>query len=91
MQLRILTPEAEVLNTAVTAVTIPGVNGELQVLPGHTQFLTLVNGGEVVFDGAAGAASGKFLVEAGHAEVNEDVVTIAVDKATSSPFGERVG
>lgn len=80
MKLQLLTPQAEVCTATVYSVTIPGAEGEFQVLPGHTFFLTLVQAGELRFESDAGKES-RFTIGEGHAEVAGDVVTVAVDRA----------
>ena len=79
MQLRLLTPQEEVLATQVKSVTVPGAEGELEALPGHTYLLSLITSGELRFVGESG--SGSYDVGAGHVEIQDDTVTVAVDSA----------
>lgn len=80
MRLHVFTPRAESLrDLEVSAVTIPGELGEMQILPGHTQLLSLVQAGELHYAGPAGA--GQLQIGAGHVEVDADVITLAVDAA----------
>jgi F-type H+-transporting ATPase subunit epsilon len=78
MQLRVITPDEELFSGEVTSVTIPGEKGQLQVLPGHTYLLSLTCSGRLDFVTAQGEQH--FDVAEGHAEVLDDVVTVAVDK-----------
>ncbi len=39
IQLEVDTPERRVLSEAVDSVTVPGMNGELGILPGHTPLI----------------------------------------------------
>lgn len=80
MQLTILTPQAEVLKADVRSVTVPGAVGEFQVLPGHTELLSLIQPGELLCEPESGAPL-RFTVGEGHAEVTRTTVTIAVDSA----------
>lgn len=78
MRLHVFTPQAESLrDLEVSSVTIPGELGEMQILPGHTQLLSLVQAGELRYVGPAG--DGQMHIGAGHVEVDAEVVTLAVD------------
>ena len=48
-QLKIITPEKVLLEEDVESVEAPGVDGEFQVLAGHTPFLTGLNIGPLSF------------------------------------------
>jgi F-type H+-transporting ATPase subunit epsilon len=55
-------------------VRIPGVLGELGILPGHTALLTSLGTGAVTwFDGNT---TGRLVVQGGFAEVQPDAVTV---------------
>lgn len=82
MKLQLLTPQEEVCGATVRSVTIPGAEGEFQVLPGHTFFLTLVQAGELRYESEAGKEV-RLRIGAGHAEVAADKVTVAVDYAAA--------
>lgn len=47
MNLDILTPEAQVFHGEVTAVTLPGIDGEFQVLNGHAAIISALKPGIV--------------------------------------------
>jgi len=49
-RLEIITPERVLVSEDVDSVVAPGSQGEFQVLPGHTHFLTNLKIGSVVFD-----------------------------------------
>ena len=50
--LDIVTPDRLVAHDAVTAVTIPGKNGYLGILPGHAPLLTELASGELTYTSA---------------------------------------
>jgi len=79
LDLEIITPEKVLVKEQVDMVEAKGTNGEFGVLPGHTQFLTIIEIGEVRYikDGTTNylATSG------GYAEVVDDRVTILLDDA----------
>jgi len=52
IRLDIVTPDRLVAHDAVTAVTIPGKNGYLGILPGHAPLLTELVPGELVYTSA---------------------------------------
>lgn len=49
IQLEIVTPDRQVVHEAVSAVTIPGKNGYLGILPGHAPLLSELKAGELVY------------------------------------------
>ena len=49
LRLDIVTPDRLVAHDAVSAVTIPGKNGYLGILPGHAPLLTELAPGELVY------------------------------------------
>lgn len=78
MKLQVLTPDERLFSGDVTSVTIPGTCGEIQIMPGHTYLLTLTCAGQLSYQSPQG--DGRFMVAEGHAEVSDDIVTVAVDK-----------
>jgi len=51
MTLEIISPETILLHTEVTSVTVPGVNGEFQMLNNHAPIVSLLQAGVIKFDG----------------------------------------
>jgi F-type H+-transporting ATPase subunit epsilon len=51
MILEIVSPEAKILETKVELVTVPGINGEFQMLNNHAPIVSLLAGGSVRFKG----------------------------------------
>jgi len=52
MILEIVTPEATLLNTDVDLISVPGINGEFQMLNNHAPIVSLLVNGIVKFKGA---------------------------------------
>ncbi len=74
LRLRVVTPRRELLDREVDEVRLPGVLGEMGVLPGHTPLLTsLAIGPLTLFDGGR---SERLVVAGGFAEVLPDAVTV---------------
>ena len=53
MYLEIVSPEATLFAGDVTSVTVPGVNGEFQMLTNHAPIVSLLQAGKVVIQGDA--------------------------------------
>lgn len=51
MHLEIVSPEATLFSGEVNSVTVPGVNGEFQMLENHAPIVSLLQEGVVKFDG----------------------------------------
>ncbi|MEM7186106.1 MAG: F0F1 ATP synthase subunit epsilon [Bacteroidota bacterium] len=51
MYLEIVTPEASLVSGEVTSVTVPGVDGEFQMLNNHAPIVSLLGAGKVKFAG----------------------------------------
>ncbi len=79
IQLEIITPARRVLSEAVDAVTIPGENGEIGVLPGHTPLVSTLRTGVLSYTN--GATNERLLVSGGFVEVGEDRVSVLADVA----------
>lgn len=52
MILEIVSPEATLLNTEVEVISVPGVNGEFQMLNNHAPIVSLLVAGMVTFKGS---------------------------------------
>lgn len=51
MYLEIVSPEATLFAGEVTSVTVPGINGEFQMLKDHAPIVSLLQEGKVKFQG----------------------------------------
>jgi len=79
IRLDIVTPDRLVAHDAVTAVTIPGKNGYLGILPGHAPLLTELAPGELAY--TSGGAQHALAVNWGFAEVLPDRVIVLAQSA----------
>jgi len=79
IRLDIVTPDHLVAHDAVTAVTIPGKNGYLGILPGHAPLLTELAPGELEY--TSGGTQHALAVNWGFAEVLGDRVIVLVQSA----------
>jgi F-type H+-transporting ATPase subunit epsilon len=74
IHLDIVTPDRLVAHDAVTAVTIPGKNGYLGILPGHAPLLTEIAPGGLEY--TSSGAKHTLVVNWGFAEVLPDRVIV---------------
>ena len=72
--LELVTPERRVLSEEVVEVRIPGLLGELGVLPGHTPLLTALGTGPLAY--TQGGREHRLALQGGFAEVLPDRVTV---------------
>lgn len=80
--LEIVTPERKLLGREVEEVVLPGAEGELGILPGHTELLTLLKPGRLEFrDGASVEA---YAIGGGFAEVGHTKVVVLADTAEAA-------
>lgn len=80
MRLEIVTPEATIFSGDVTSVSVPGVNGEFQMLNNHASIVSVLTKGEIKFTGSnisiKEAFSSKFT------KVSNDTYHLAVNFGT---------
>jgi F-type H+-transporting ATPase subunit epsilon len=79
LKLEIVTPEAKIFSQDVDIVYVPGVDGELGILPRHIPLMTIIKPGELRVT-AAGRDTFMAVGE-GFVEVTADSVTILTDMA----------
>jgi F-type H+-transporting ATPase subunit epsilon len=79
LQLDVITPERRLLSEQVDAATVPGLGGELGILPGHTPLISQLKTGVLSY--TQGATTRRLLVSGGFVEVNEDRVSVLADFA----------
>jgi F-type H+-transporting ATPase subunit epsilon len=79
LQVRLVTPDRELVNTSADAVELPGRSGYLEVLYGAAPLLTELGTGLVTIHG--GGDDGRFYVAWGFAEVLPNRVTILAESA----------
>jgi F-type H+-transporting ATPase subunit epsilon len=72
--LELVTPQRKLLSEKVDEVRVPGVLGELGVLPGHTPLLTAVGTGPLSY--SVEGREFRLAIQGGFAEVLPDRVTV---------------
>ena len=82
LNLEIITPEQTVVKEVVDMVEAKGAHGEFGILPGHTQFLTTLEIGEIRY--MKGGVTTHLAASSGFAEVVEDKVIMLLDTAETA-------
>jgi F-type H+-transporting ATPase subunit epsilon len=81
IELEILSPEKLLLSREVDMVVIPGTEGDLGILPGHSRLITGLRGGLVDIY-MKGEITDRFFVTGGFAEVTETHCAVLADTIT---------
>lgn len=79
LQLDVVTPERRVLSEAVDTTTIPGLNGELGILPGHTPLISQLKTGILTY--TQDGRTSQLHVSGGFVEVRDDRVSVLAEIA----------
>jgi F-type H+-transporting ATPase subunit epsilon len=79
IQLDVVTPERRVLSEAVNSVTVPGRNGEMQILPGHAALISELKTGVLTYN--QDTTNFQLHVSGGFTEVNNDRVSVLAEIA----------
>ncbi len=74
-----MTPERSVVSDTVDAVTVPGREGELGILPGHAALISSLKSGILTY--TKGSDARKMVVSGGFVEVSNDRVSVLADTA----------
>ncbi|MGH9883732.1 MAG: F0F1 ATP synthase subunit epsilon [Pyrinomonadaceae bacterium] len=79
LQLDVVTPERRVLAESVDMVTVPGLGGELGILPGHTPLISQLQTGVLSY--VKGGNTFQLHVSGGFVEVKDDQVSVLAEVA----------
>ena len=79
LKLEIVTPEARIFSDEVDSVVLPGVEGEMGVLPAHANLVTTLKPGELVY--SKGGKSEHLAVGEGLVEVTGTTTRVLTDMA----------
>jgi F-type H+-transporting ATPase subunit epsilon len=75
----LVSPERKLASFDAKSIVIPGMEGDMTLLPNHADFLTSLRPGILVVED--NAVIKEFLVTGGFVEVSESVVTVLAEKA----------
>jgi F-type H+-transporting ATPase subunit epsilon len=81
IQLIVVTPERQLLRESVLEVTVPGLEGQLGILPGHAPLMTELGIGELSYRTNTSSQPIVLAVISGFAEVLADRVTVLAETA----------
>ncbi len=87
MQFNLVSPERMLASMEVTAVEVPGAEGDLEVMPGHEPVITTLRPGVLRAHGAGSKKS--FLVTGGFAQISGDEISVLAERAV--PIEEATG
>jgi len=80
IHLEVVTPERKVFEAEVERVEVPGLDGELGILPGHTELISqLKPAGLLTYH--IGDEKGEIAISDGFVEISDDHVIILADAA----------
>jgi len=80
IHLEVVTPERKVFEAEVDRVEVPGLDGELGILPGHTELVSLLKpAGLLTYH--MGSETGEMAISDGFVEVSSDRVTVLANRA----------
>lgn len=80
LQLKIVTPEKQVLDESVDMVTLPTSEGEIGILPHHANLMAKIVPGELKIK--RGGKIESLAVGGGFLQVSDNILTIMTDLAT---------
>jgi F-type H+-transporting ATPase subunit epsilon len=78
ISLTVVTRERKIIETEVDEVILPGFDGELGILPGHTPLLALLKIGELRY--RSGTTVNRLVISWGFAEVLPDRVIVLAER-----------
>jgi F-type H+-transporting ATPase subunit epsilon len=82
LQLEIVSPERRAFTDEVDMVIVPGIDGQLGILPHHTRLITALGVGELRIK--KGGTEQSMLISGGFVEVRPDKVVVMADLAEHS-------
>ncbi len=82
LKVRVVTPEHILVDTNAESITLPGLAGVLELLPGAAPLMTAIGAGDLTVAGGEGGEQ-KYVVARGFAEILPDRVTVLVEYAES--------
>ena len=82
LQLEIVSPERRAFTDEVDMVVVPGIDGQLGILPHHTRLITALGVGELRIK--KGGTEQSMLISGGFVEVRPDKVVVMADLAERS-------
>lgn len=85
MYLDIITPDKKVFSGEVASVTVPGIDGQFQVLNNHAAIISSLGNGPIKVNTGTGETS--YMTEGGVVEVLKNKVIVLVERVLNSEEG----
>ncbi len=79
MQFDLVSPERSLASLRVSAVLIPGAEGDMTIMPDHAPLITTLRPGLVRAEGPGGTT--EYVVTSGFAEIRADSLSVLAEKA----------
>lgn len=76
-ELKVLSPNRQLAQVRATALTLPGTEGYMTILPDHAAMVAELDVGELSFQAAEG--SDRYFIAGGYVEVDHNHVTVLAD------------
>ena len=81
MHLNIITHNKNIFEGAIHTITLPGINGSFQVLPGHAPLITTLTSGQIVYTHEN--EKSELPIDEGIISVHDNQVTLLVETSIS--------
>lgn len=78
-RLKIYTPQGLVLDAQTESVSIPGIDGEVGILPEHTRYVGVLGAGLVQYAEPGNSKPARLVISGGFASFEVDTLTILAD------------
>lgn len=79
IELRVITPKSLLVSERVEEVSLPGIDGYIGILPGHSPLITALGGGKISY--RKGTRTKDFSVSGGYAEIKGAKVVIFTERS----------
>lgn len=76
----LVSPERLLLSDAAEMVTIPGTEGYMGVMAGHSRIISTLRPGTITVQGAS-AGDSRFFIRGGFAEITAEKITVLAEEA----------
>lgn len=86
----LVSPDRLVLSVDADMVTLPGIEGDMGILPGHAPLISALRAGVIEVEGA-GSEADRVFVAGGFAEVAADRLTVLAEDAVAVADLDRAG
>ena len=83
----LVSPERKLASIEAKSVVVPGIEGDITLLPNHADFLTSLRPGILVVEDSVIVQ--EFLVTGGFVEVSESIATVLAEKAVPKAEVDR--